>query len=494
MKSRIANWLRWWFLGWKWVPCHGACNMPNCPVLIRVERGSPLLAYVAVGLKRLLPSLVLLVAVAQVHAQYVTLTGTIQTSNGLPSVNDTMAFTPTQWGFVAGTGVVVNTTTYCATSIDGTAVGITNPLTKTTNTPAYGTGTLPAANYYVEYSWYVAGSPIRETLLSPESTAQLTSTGNLTIAPPAGPLPAGVTGMKVYIGTTCGGESYQGLTTGTNVYVQSSPLSTGGLTPSSNSTICQQVANDAIWPVGTGYTVSLTDPSGNTLPGYPMIWQLLGPNSTINLSNGLPYYHGIVTFPVPILASPLNHTGQSISGSLSLGSYTLYSGLINSTGGYKVGSNGGTVGTCLASDGTAFDTILACGANYQTVQVAGVSQTQEARLNFISGFTVADNPSNHSTDVSLTAPKVQLALPATTVNANTCSSVSTVTFTGVGPTSTFSTSFATSPVAAVGWGANGGLVVELWPDALPGVLDWDVCNQTSSSITPTAITLNVGLN
>jgi len=60
-----------------------------------------------------------------------------------------------------------------------------------------------------------------------------------------------------------------------------------------------------------------------------MQWQLMGPGTTINLSNGLPYYHGIVMFPSPLLASPLNHATQSISGPLSLGSYTLYAGSVN---------------------------------------------------------------------------------------------------------------------------------------------------------------------
>ena len=55
-----------------------------------------------------------------------------------------------------------------------------------------------------------------------------------------------------------------------------------------------------------------------------MQWQILGANTSINLSNGIPYYHGVVTLPSPVLASPLNQATQSVQGSLSLGSYTLY--------------------------------------------------------------------------------------------------------------------------------------------------------------------------
>jgi hypothetical protein len=419
-------------------------------------------------------------------AQYATLTGQFSASNGLPAVNFTMAFTPTQWGFIAGTGVQIQTTTYCATSADGSVVGITNPLVRTINTAAYSGGTLPAGNYFVVYTWYTATATV--TLPSPESTAQLTAQGNLQVAPPAGPLPAGVLGMNVYIGTTSGGETYQGQTVGTNVYTQSTALASGSSPPVTNNTVCKQVANDAIWPVGTGYTVSLTDPNGNTQPGYPMVWQLLGPNTTINLSNGLPYYHGVVTYPVPILASPLNHATQSISGGLSIGGYYM------SAGGYKVNGNAGTVGYCLGSDGSAYDTSILCGNHYQTIQSAGTAQPQESILNFLNTFTVTDDPSNHRTNVAVNIQKTQISLPSTSVAGNTCSTPATASLSGVTSTSTFSTSFATSPVAATGWGANGGLVLELWPDASPNVLDWSICNQTSGSITPTAITLNVGVN
>ena len=70
------------------------------------------------------------------YPQYATLTGTLQSSNGLPAPNFTIAFTPTQWGFIAGTGVQIQTTTYCGTDPLGAVVGITNPQQVTINTPA----------------------------------------------------------------------------------------------------------------------------------------------------------------------------------------------------------------------------------------------------------------------------------------------------------------------------------------------------------------------
>ena len=383
--------------------------------------------YLIRGVLRLFFGLGLLAVALDAHGQMATLTGTLQASNGLPAANYTIAFTPSQFGFIAGTGVVVNSTTYCATSVDGSVVGITNPLQPTINTAAYSGGTLPAGNYFVESAWVTSGGTT--TLVSPESTAQLTSAGNLSVAPPVGGLPAGVTGIKVYISATSGGETLQGSVTGPGVYTQSAPLVTGATVPATNTTVCQQVANDAIWPVGTGYTVSLTDPSGNTLPGYPMQWQLLGPNTTINLTNGLPYYHGIVVFPSPILASPYNHSIQSISGPLAMMGYNLtgigrlgvgttlpqwaidvegsgVQGQVNAKGGYLVNGAAGTTGQALCSDGTALDSFCTFlnSAYYQTVAANGTVQTQRPVLNFSSRLTVSDSSSPARTTIDLDAP------------------------------------------------------------------------------------------
>lgn len=218
----------------------------------------------------------------------------------------------------------VNTATQCATSVDGTVVGLPNPLTTTIASPQYGTGTMRPGTYYLEYTWYQLTT---ETLASPQQIVQLTGNGGISVAIPSSGLPAGALGMKVYIGTTSGGETLQGSSVGSASFVQSSPTSATGVPPpASNTTICQQVANDAVWPTGTGYGVTLSDRSGNAMPGYPMQWQIMGPGSTVNLSSGVPYYHGVVMFPTPVMASPLNHNTQSVSGSLDLGMYPIVAG------------------------------------------------------------------------------------------------------------------------------------------------------------------------
>lgn len=361
-------------------------------------------------MKKIIAALALLASTSAL-AQYATLTGTLQSSNGLPASNYIISFRPSQLGFIAGTGVLVNTTTSCATSTDGAVVGIGNPLASSIATAAF-VGTLPAGNYYIRYAWETPGATV--TLTSPESVVNLTGTGELQVPPPASGAPAGVAFMDVYVGTASGAETLQGSTSALATYNQNVPLVTGAALPAANTTVCKQVANDAIWPVGTGYTVALVDPNGNTQPGYPMMWQLLGPNTTINLSNGLPYYHGTVTFPVPILASPLNHALQSISGPLNLGNYNLggvgnlgvgtslpawpvdvENGLINSSSGYLVNGFGGANGQCLGSDGTKYGVAVNCltstaGIFYQTVKYLGSNMTQRQFLSLGTGLKATD--------------------------------------------------------------------------------------------------------
>ena len=225
-------------------------------------------------------------------------------------------------------GTVVSSAVTCATSSDGSVVGIGNPLVKSVVGAMPGSGTLPAGKYYVTFTFYDFTG--KETLKAPETLTQLTGTGRLSVAVPVNGIPTGAAGMRVYIGAASGTETLQGQTAGSANFLQSIPLLAGAALPATNTTACGIVANDALWPTGTGYNVALTDSSGNSLPGYPMMWQLMGPGTTINLSSGLPYYNGIVMFPTPILASPLNHGTQSISGPLNLGVYGLTAGSVTS--------------------------------------------------------------------------------------------------------------------------------------------------------------------
>lgn len=322
--------------------------------------------------------------------------------------------------------VVVATPVACATSTDGSVVGVLNPLNPPIVAAAF-TGTLPAGNYYVQIAWYDAAGNL--TLVSPEVVRQLTGTGSLTVNLPAAGKPSTAVGMKVYISAATGTETLQGTTTGAATFTQSTPLATGTAKPTTNTTICSIIANDAGWPTGTGYTVGMTTPAGNTMPGYPMQWQLLGPGNTINLGNGFPLYNGTVTYPIPVLARPFNHAAQSISGPLYMTNYNLVqinnlgvgtstpgfpidveNGAINASGGFIYnGGTGITPGNCLAADTDEFHTfrvVVPCVGSiptvfYQTMLANGSALPQEHRLNFASRFTATDTPFTTSTTVDL---------------------------------------------------------------------------------------------
>ena len=362
-------------------------------------------------------------------------------------------------GYAQTTPVVVPDTAQCATSTDGSVVGVPNPLQVPQTAAVYSGGSLGPGNFYVEIAWYDAAA--HKTLVSPETVRQLTATGQLQVSPPVSGNPSNATGFSVYIGTASGTETLQGSLAGFGTYAQTVALVSGSAIPSSNATVCQIIANDAGWPSGTGYGVSLVSPSGSTLPGYPMQWQLLGPGTTINLGQGLPLYNGTVTYPIPILARPYNHAIQSISGPLSMSGYALSqilkigvgtsvpawgvdvegSGLnayINAKGGYLLNGSGGNTGQALCSDGTYLDQFCTFLTSlptlyYQTVQANTVDQTQRAKLNFSTRFTLSDSASPSRTTVDLATqgsvtpgaytcanPTVNAYGIVTAISSNTC--------------------------------------------------------------------------
>jgi hypothetical protein len=368
----------------------------------------------------------------------------MSSSNGMPASNYNLTFAPTQAMFVAGTSVVVANSS-CATDANGAMVGMGNPLTGPIVNIVY-TGTLPINNYYIKFTWYDTYN--HETLPSPEIQAQLTSAGQLQISPPSSGAPLNAIGMNVYIGVAPGAETYQGQTLSTtSTFNQSIPLTTSGGTPHiTNTTVCQIVANDAAWPVA-GYNVTLSNAAGQTSPGFPQQWQLAGPGSTYNISQGLPLYNGRVTYPVPVLTTPLNHNMQSISSPLAMGVPGNYypivgvqklgvqtmlpawgvdvegTGLaseINANGGYLVNGNGGSIGQCLASDGTAYDVPTNCITSippiyYQTVRYNGVSMTQQYVLSVGQGLTALNllgPPGNTQIAVNGTGSELKVATAA----------------------------------------------------------------------------------
>jgi hypothetical protein len=349
-----------------------------------------------------------------------TVTGRLQGPGGLPIKNATLDFKLQQAGLMVGTGAIVPVDAACYTSTDGSVVGLPNPLNAPAASANYGAGSLPAGEYYVETTFYSGG---QETLPSPESIIQLTGTGSVVISPPAG-FPANAVGMRVYVGTSPEAETLQGETvSATAQYSVATPLATASDAPQENSSECVIAFNDTIIPY-SGYNVSLIAANGNAYPGWPQAWQLNGgPGGTVNVSAGAPLWNGVVIFPQPLFAQPLNHGPQSIAGPLSMSGYTLTSvgklgigtatpafaadvaGMINTSSGYLY-QGAAPSNHILLGNGSAYvdsATVPASaisGIFYRKIGGAQGVLPQENMLAFSSHFALSDNAGT-STSVDL---------------------------------------------------------------------------------------------
>jgi hypothetical protein len=82
-----------------------------------------------------------------------TLTGSIQTASAGPVNRGTLTFNLSQPGVVSGTASIVTSQFSCYTSARGNVVAVPDPGNPVALSSNYSTGTLPAATYYVKYSY-----------------------------------------------------------------------------------------------------------------------------------------------------------------------------------------------------------------------------------------------------------------------------------------------------------------------------------------------------
>jgi hypothetical protein len=256
-----------------------------------------------------------------------TVTGTVQNAASGPVANGTFGFTLTQGAMVVGTANVVPTTVNCYTDGNGNLVGEPNPLALPVVSSNLGSGTLAAGVYFVRLTYQDATG---ETVASPEVSFTMTGIGTLIVTAPL-IQPAGVTAYRVYISTATGTETLQGSVTVSpgswGNYSQSVPLTVpSGALPVSNTTACKLRFNDEMTPSFTGYNVTLTSTTGQTIPGYPQTWYLAGGSAgTINITSGTPLYSGSYTvqYPQAIVTTPPFNAAQSINGPLNLNGFAL---------------------------------------------------------------------------------------------------------------------------------------------------------------------------
>jgi hypothetical protein len=102
-----------------------------------------------------------------------------------------------------------------------------------------------------------------------------------------------------------------------------------------------------------------------------------------------------------------------------------------------------------------------------------------------NGIDFADNNSTNTT----TTCGYSVAVSSGTQGANSCSSPTTQTITGLTTQSVITPGYASNPTGVVGWGSTGGMTFKVWPSAA-NTAQWSICNATGSPITYGALTFN----
>src|SRR5262249_35252731 len=258
-------------------------------------------------------------------------TGQLVTTTGGPVRNATISLTLNAPNTVAGSFSVVTGPSTCYTDSIGFVVGEPTPLTPATLSQNLASGTLPAATYFVRFTWADSSG---ESAPSPESSFALTGTGSLVVSVPANP-PVGATSWKIYIASSTGTETLQATQSAPfSNYSQSVPLSAGAALPSSNTTQCRPLFNDQFLSQPNWYAVSITTPSGAAIAGLSRTGKVYfagGSSGIVNVSSGFPDYSpgGLGVFPTPIFSTPAAGAQQTINGALTLGANPFTAGAFN---------------------------------------------------------------------------------------------------------------------------------------------------------------------
>jgi hypothetical protein len=185
----------------------------------------------------------------------------------------------------------------------------------------------------------------------------------------------------------------------------------------------------------------------------------------------------------PLLPNVMTTIGDMIYGGTA-GAATRLAGPTAATQ-YLLGS----IGTGSAAQAPAWSTLAGLGIVQATATTTVTTYvpiaTTTAGLYTPGAITASMLPG------SLAVADITVAVTGATQNANTCSSATTATMTGLTTAMVVISGYSTSPSAATGWGSTGGMVFQGWPSAA-NTLSWIVCNQTASNITYSSIIFNVG--
>lgn len=279
------------------------------------------------------------------------------------------------------------------------------------------------------------------------------------------------------VGAPCASCLLYTYAAGTTTPIATYTDSTGG-TENTNPITLGADGGANVWlENGTSYKFVLEDSLGDT------IW------TVDNMVGGFDLYGTFCLLTGCTMTGPLVGTTASFSGAVAAGSFSgPGTGLTGTAAGLSIGGNAATATTATHAQNLPADFATQSAAS----AAAGTFTTMTATD--VEGPVGSTTPAAGKFTTLRSTANAALAMPTGNISANTCTSPTLQAFSGVTSTSRFVTAFASDPSGVTGWGSTGGLVLELFPDATPANgFDWEVCNQTTSTINAGAITINVGV-
>jgi len=170
------------------------------------------------------------------------------------------------------------------------------------------------------------------------------------------------------------------------------------------------------------------------------------------------------------------------------GAIPVQSGTANSTTSWLLTSQVTSIG----SSGSSLTYAQFSYAPASLVTTNGTTSFSGA-FTFTGTVTATTNATFPSGTITLTqvVASGQTAMPTGALSGNTCSaSATTATATGAATTDAFEVNYASDPTGVTGYGGgtSGGITIRSW--ATSNTINFKLCNETSSSITPGALNVN----
>jgi hypothetical protein len=129
--------------------------------------------------------------------------------------------------------------------------------------------------------------------------------------------------------------------------------------------------------------------------------------------------------------------------------------------------------------------------NAATATALAATPSQCSGGDVSTGIAASGAANCTSAPAALTIASGTATLGTTAIASGACASVVTVAATGVAATDVIETAFNGDPTAVAGYGVSStGAVLTIYPYPTAGDVNFKVCNSTSASITPGALTLN----